>query len=85
MDFQLQLLPVAWAPCRRLGEPHFVGCTRQAEYLKLRLMYCIAGLDRGFAASKAAAAEVSSAVNALVGFGEPVDFEGVLARCWRYP
>ena len=39
-------------------------------------MYCIAGLDRGFAASKAAASEVSAAVNALVGYGEPVDFQG---------
>ena len=59
-----------------MGASHVAGCGRQAEYAKLRLMYCVAGLDRGFAASKAAASEVSAAVNALVGYGEPVDFQG---------
>ncbi len=45
----------------------------QAEYAKLRLMCCVAGLDRGFAASKAAAREVEAAVQALVSAGGPVD------------
>lgn len=60
--------------------PQSVGFWRQAEYAKLRLMYSVAGLDRGFAASKAAASEVSAAVNALVGYGEPVDFQGAGSR-----
>ncbi len=45
----------------------------QVEYAKLRLMCCVAGLDRGFAASKAAAREVEAAVQALVSAGGPVD------------
>ena len=46
------------------------------EYAKLRLMYCVAGLDRGFAANKAAVSEVAAVVNALVAAGATVDFQG---------
>lgn len=44
----------------------------QVQYFKLRLLECIAGLDRGFSASSNAAAQVESAVLSLTGQSEPV-------------
>ena len=44
----------------------------QVQYFKLRLLECIAGLDRGFSASPNAAAQVESAVLSLTGQSEPV-------------
>lgn len=44
----------------------------QTNYFKLRLMECIAGLDRGFAANSYAAMQVESAALALTEQSEPV-------------
>lgn len=44
----------------------------QSNYFKLRLMECIAGLDRGFAANSFAAMQVESAALALTEQSEPV-------------
>ena len=44
----------------------------QANYFKLRLLECIAGLDRGFAADGYAAMQVESATLALTEQSEPV-------------
>ena len=44
----------------------------QAQYFKLRLLECIVGLDRGFSASPAAAAQVESATLSLTGQSSPV-------------
>ena len=57
----------------------------QVEYAKLRLMYCVAGLDRGFAANKAAVSEVAGVINALVAAGATVDFQGAGTSYLRAP
>ena len=44
----------------------------QAEYYKLRLLECIAGLDRGFAANSYATMQVESAALALTEQSDPV-------------
>ncbi len=44
----------------------------QANYFKLRLLECVAGLDRGFAANAYAAMQVESAALALTEQSEPV-------------
>ena len=44
----------------------------QASYFKLRLLECIAGLDRGFAANGFAAMQVESAALALTEQSEPI-------------
>lgn len=44
----------------------------QRDYFKLRLMECIAGLDRGFAANSYAAMQVESAALALTEQSQPV-------------
>jgi len=44
----------------------------QATYFKLRLLECVAGLDRGFAANAYAAMQVESAALALTEQSEPV-------------
>ena len=44
----------------------------QAGYFKLRLLECIAGLDRGFAADGHAAMQVESAALALTEQSEPI-------------
>lgn len=44
----------------------------QVQYFKLRLLECIVGLDRGFSASPAAAAQVESATLSLTGQSSPV-------------
>ena len=45
----------------------------QSNYFKLRLMECIAGLDRGFAANSYAAMQVESAALALTEQSQPVN------------
>ena len=37
------------------------------SYFKKRLMFCVAGLDRGFAANDAAVKDVEAAIYSLVG------------------
>lgn len=44
----------------------------QASYFKMRLLECIAGLDRGFAANGYAAMQVESAALALTEQSEPI-------------
>ena len=44
----------------------------QSDYFKLRLLECIAGLDRGFAANSYATMQVESAALALTEQSEPV-------------
>ena len=55
----------------------------QTSYFKLRLMECIAGLDRGFAANSYAASQVESAALALTEQSEPVSlsWNAGKARC----
>ena len=44
----------------------------QVKYFKQLLLYCVAGLDRGFAANEAAGAEVERAVGSLQNATSPV-------------
>ena len=74
---------VSWETER---EQHELGCTfvgsrqavevwsacMQVEYYKRRLLYVTAGLDRGFAASALATAEVEAAVASLTSATSPV-------------
>ena len=39
----------------------------QVSYFKKRLMFCVAGLDRGFAANDTAVKDVEAAIYSLVG------------------
>ncbi len=48
------------------------GAETQSNYFKLRLLECIAGLDRGFAANGYAAMQVESAALALTEQSAPV-------------
>ena len=48
--------------CNSAQGPHLM----QVGYYKKRLLYCIAGLDRGFAANKLAATTVEGAVDSLI-------------------
>lgn len=48
--------------------PHVPAHARQeVGYFKKRLMYCVAGLDRGFAANDGAELAVEAAIYSLVG------------------
>ena len=44
----------------------------QVKYYKQLLIFCVAGLDRGFAANDAAASEVERAVSSLQSATSPV-------------
>ena len=48
------------------------GLLSQVAYFKLRLMYVLAGLDRGFAANGNAAEEVETSVYSLTSASNPV-------------
>ena len=54
--------------------PQLLTCfsTGQVDYYKRRLLYVVAGLDRGFAANGNAAAEVEASVFSLTSASSPV-------------
>ena len=52
----------------------------QSDYFKLRLLECIAGLDRGFAANSYATMQVESAALALTEQSEPVQLSWTSGR-----
>ena len=65
-----QELPLVRAP---VDPPAGADTAHSLRYLKTRLLAAVAGLDRGAAASPAAADEVEATAAALIAIGGPVD------------